>query len=424
MVAPFVLNDLLADPLFLFKSRSHRWIQTCGKWLNVCLPLDLIREVNLVLKWVEVLILCGDLCVNLGPGIVKLDLFDHALGAQVVSAAPFHSAEAAPEWVHALDCVSRRRRVGHTKRAVHSAAIVGGSAPRVPVARLAEVSVAAPEERLRAAQVALPGDVLVPVLLAVELATADLLDGAARAAEVLLAGGVGKLQVALAVNKAAVERLLAAVALVEGALGQNVLVRLVVELAACLGNGCHVDLALGLELLGECQDVLLELQELVQVGVELRALLEALDGRLAGGAGEELKRDAEGAPLVAEEVTDALGVEDVAAAELDRWVRAQLAREANVAQVVLVGTGVSLAFGLEAGQALGLVGDTAAGMAASLVDLLAGRDLCWHLDWGWLRLPPAWAQEVRAEWLPVDNISAARVRIASLGSVARGRGVQ
>ena len=123
---------------------------------------------------------------------------------------------------------------------------------------------------------------------------------------------------------------------------------------------------------------------------------------------------------MAEEVTDALGVEDVAAAELDRWVRAQLTREADVAQVVLVGTGVSLAFGLEAGQALGFVGDAAAGMAASPVHFLAGRDLCWHLDWGWLRLPPAWAQEVRAEWLPVDNISAARVRIASLGGVARG----
>ena len=340
----------------------------------------MIRHDDLVIKWVEVLPLGGDLCVNLGLSIAKLDLFDHALGAHVVSAAPFHSAEAAPEWIHALDRVPRRRRVGHAKRAVHSAAIVGGSAPRVPVARLAEVSVAAPEERLRAAQVALPGDVLVPVLLAVELATADLLDGAARAAEVLLAGRVSKLQVALAVNKAAVERLLAGAALVEGALGQNVLVRLVVELAACLGNGCHVDLSLGLVLPGECQDVLLELQELVQVSVELRALLEALDGRLAGRAGEELKRDAEGAPLVAEEVTDALGVENVAAAELDRWVRAQLAREANVAQVVLGGTVVTLAVGLEAGQALGFVGDATAGMSAGLVDLLAGRDLCWQLD--------------------------------------------
>ena len=207
---------------------------------------------------------------------------------RVISASAFHSAEAAPEWVRAVVRVSRRRSVGHAKRAVHSVAI-GRSAIRVLVAKLAVVIAATFVERFRATFMALPGNVLVPMPLAEGMATADLLDGAARAAEVLLAGGVGKLQVALAVNKAAVERLLAVVALVEGALGQDVLVGLVVELAACLGNGCHVDLALGLELLGECQDVLLELQELVQVGVELRALLEALDGRLAGGAGEELK---------------------------------------------------------------------------------------------------------------------------------------
>ena len=41
---------------------------------------------------------------------------------------------------------------------------------------------------------------------------------------------------------------------------------------------------------------------------------------------------------MAEQVTDALGVENVAAVELDRWVRAQLACEADVAQVILAGT--------------------------------------------------------------------------------------
>ena len=78
-------------------------------------------------------------------------------------------------------------------------------------------------------------------------------------------------------------------------------------------------------------------------------MLEALNGLLAGRAGEEFKRDTEGAPLVAEQVTDALGVENVAAVELDGWVRAQLACEADVALVKLVGLILSLAFRFEAG---------------------------------------------------------------------------
>ena len=97
---------------------------------------------------------------------------------------------------------------------------------------------------------ALPGDVLVSVLLAEGMATTDLLDGAARTAEVLLTSAFSKLHFALAVNKTAVVRPLAGVALVEGALGQNEPIGLVEELVACLGYGCHVDLALVCELPG------------------------------------------------------------------------------------------------------------------------------------------------------------------------------
>ena len=72
-----------------------------------------------------------------------------------------------------------------------------------------------------------------------------------------------------------------------------------------------------------------------------------------------------------EQVTDALGVENVAAAEFNGRVGTQLTREANVAEVVLVRTSVCLAFGLKAGQALGFMGDAATGMTASLVNFLA-----------------------------------------------------
>ena len=76
----------------------------------------------------------------------------------------------------------------HSKRTIHSIAIVGRSVPSIPMARFTEVGVTASEEGLRAAQMALPGDVLVSMFLAVELATANLLDGAALAQEVFLLG--------------------------------------------------------------------------------------------------------------------------------------------------------------------------------------------------------------------------------------------
>ena len=122
---------------------------------------------------------------------------------------------------------------------------------------------------------------------------------------------------------------------------------------------------------------------------------------------------------MAEQVTHALGVEDVAAAEFHSRVGAQLTREANVAQVVLRCTIILLAFGLEAGQAFGFTGDAAAGVTASLVNFLAGRDLCGHLDGCLL---PDWAHEIRAKWLPVDHIGAACVRIGSLASRSATRG--
>ena len=201
----------------------------------------------------------------------------------------------------------------NTERAILSFAVVWRRGPRVPMAILAKVVRTAPEESLRAAKVALPRNVLVAVLLAVELASANLFDGTSLAQELILARRLRKLQVPLTVRQAAIKRQLAPEALVEGTLCQDILFRLVVEAVTFLTDWLHVDLAFGLVFLGERQDPIFDLQKLAQIGIELRALLEAPDWRFAGRARHEVKRDAQGAPPVAEQVAHALGVENVPA---------------------------------------------------------------------------------------------------------------
>ena len=263
----------------------------------------------------------------------------------------------------------------NTERAILSFAVVWRRGPRVPMAILAKVVRTAPEESLRAAKVALPRNVLVAVLLAVELASANLFDGTSLAQELILARRLRKLQVPLTVRQAAIKRQLAPEALVEGTLCQDILFRLVVEAVTFLTDWLHVDLAFGLVFLGERQDPIFDLQKLAQIGIELRALLEAPDWRFAGRARHEVKRDAQGAPPVAEQVAHALGVENVPAPELDSRIGTQFTREANVAQVVLCSTNVLLTARLEARQAFSFMGDAATGMTTGLVSSLAGSDL-------------------------------------------------
>ena len=119
--------------------------------------------------------------------VVELDFFNGTLSSLIICAF-FHSAEAASERIHALDRVFRCRRVWHTKRTIDPVTVVRWSVPRVPMARLAKVVWTASEERLRAAEMALPCNVLVTVLLTVELAGTELLDGTSLAQELFLAG--------------------------------------------------------------------------------------------------------------------------------------------------------------------------------------------------------------------------------------------
>ena len=79
-------------------------------------------------------------------------------------------------------------------------AVVGGSVPGVSMAWLAEVVVAATEERLRAAEMAFPGDVLMPMLLAVELPATYLFDRAPLASQILLACRLSEGQITFALG--------------------------------------------------------------------------------------------------------------------------------------------------------------------------------------------------------------------------------
>jgi len=145
--------------------------------------------------------------------------------------------------------------MGHTKWAVHTAAVLRLSLPIALVASIAEVRVCTSEKGLAAAQEALPSDVLVSMLLAGVLAGTDLLNGAGLAEEVALLRILGKLQVTLAVRHSTIERLLALVALIEGALGEKELIQLAKELVVLFSNRLDINLSLGFELVSKLENL-------------------------------------------------------------------------------------------------------------------------------------------------------------------------
>ena len=136
--------------------------------------LDFVKE-RIVLD-VHFLIL-GVSCGHL----IDADFSDSPFGADIVSFG-LHSAQAAAKWVHTLEWVFRGRRVGHSKWAINTATVINLTSTEVIMVILTVVSVIAAEQGLTAAEHALPSDVLVSMLWAVELATANLLD-CARTAE-------------------------------------------------------------------------------------------------------------------------------------------------------------------------------------------------------------------------------------------------
>ena len=62
-----------------------------------------------------------------------------------------------------------------------------------------------------------------------------------------------------------------------------------------------------------------------------------LDWRLASRTAHEGESDPQTGPLVLEQLDNAVGVEDVPAAQLDTWLFFELAREADVAELLTEG---------------------------------------------------------------------------------------
>ena len=157
---------------------------------------------------------------------------------------------------------------------------------------LAEVGRSEAEvERLSAALVAFPGDVLVAMLRAVILTSTNLLDLACFADKVLLLGSLSGLQVALTVYHAAVVRLTTAMALVEGTLLHYVLCRLFqVPRAAGIFDGGHIDqVFLSGDFSRKLLNLSLEIEDLLDLSLDGWTVVKLPDRRLASWAGHEVK---------------------------------------------------------------------------------------------------------------------------------------
>lgn len=231
---------------------------------------------------------------------------------------------------------------------------------RVLVALLAEVRVGpAPEARHAAAEVALELDVTKTVLLAHELfADAQVIQTARLAHELLLFHlGLANSTVvfgellALAVDIAAKERVVAATALIELADVQSVLSRLVVEAVAWVFQPLHIQLNLvELELFeGVLAQLSLEDLHRGELLTNFRNLIRCFYLLLAAGAVHKVEGNALRAPPVSQELSDAVRVEDVLAVQFDAGLLAKRA----VANLALVELGYLVgrpALDLEAGQ--------------------------------------------------------------------------
>ena len=261
------------------------------------------------------------------------------------------------------------------------------------VALLAEVSVSTASERGKvAAEVALELDVAQAVLLAHELLTnAHVRQSAALAHQLLLSHSLFILLVhvlskllVLAVDIAAEEWVMAARAFVEFADMEGIFDRLlvvavcgVIELRAVLK---HLVL---LHLL-ECilAKSALEDTHFGEFLSDLRNCVMTVHILLAGGALHEIESDSLRAPAVAEQLSDAVGVEDVPAVELQAGLLAQgaIADGAIVKLSDLVG-GSTCRF--EARQAICFsLALASTGSVSAIMYMLAGFDIGERLELG------------------------------------------
>ena len=178
------------------------------------------------------------------------------------------------------------------ERAIDTAAILSWAMHVHIVMVLAEVGCSEAEvERLSAALVAFPGDVLVAMLRAIVLTSTNLLNLACFADKILLLGSLSGLQVALTVDLAAVVRLAAAMTLVEGTLLHYELCRCFPEpLAVGIFDGGHIyNVLLSGDFSRKLLNLCLEIEDLLDLSLDGWAVVKLPDRRLASWAGHEVK---------------------------------------------------------------------------------------------------------------------------------------
>ena len=140
----------------------------------------------------------------------------------------------------------------------------------------------------------------------------------------------------LAVDHASKVRLLAVVALVKGTRVQSKSLQVSLVGVSCSGESlAQVQSLVVCHLKSHLFEVVAQLREFGQLCIDLWAA-RVRDLLLAGGASHEGEGDLEGVPPVLEELEHAIGVEGVAAAELDAGLFAELAGVADGAEVISV----------------------------------------------------------------------------------------
>ena len=309
---------------------------------------------------------------------LERDLLDsHALLALLVEV--LSAAETATERERALLGVSVGGRVGHSKWAVDAAAVANLDlvvwlfAVLIVAPLTEEVSAKAVPHCHGAAEHALPVDVLIAVLVTSLLASAVSVHGAVPAAQVLLAGPLLDSKLGLAVDHSSEVGLLAVIALVERAAVEGELEELALIMVTWGGEALILVKALVLsDLKSHLLDRVAELVEGLELSIDQLAA-RLFDLLLAAGARHEGEGDLEGAPLVLEELVDAVGMEDMPAAELHTGLLAKLARVADRAELACILKGVLVAALLQAGEAVGLTSGAVALMTA-LVNFVALLD--------------------------------------------------
>ena len=196
-------------------------------------------------------------------------------------------------------------------------------------------SAATNEKGFRAAEHTFPSDVVFSMLWARLIADSKSFYLTFLAEEIIFILVLLQIHLFLTVNEASKERLQTAAALVERAAVQGE-VKLTIEIIVTFC--CQTRILVNAHLVRLIEGFLLnEFSQLFQ-HVQLlsdRWAVRSFDRLLAAGAIHEGKCDSQGAPLVLEELSDAIGMEDMPALQLDTRLFGELACVANAAKFCL-----------------------------------------------------------------------------------------